>query len=394
MRDSVERVRGPDGAQVSGSAAAGVEAAYRPNALKVDLEAISGNTGRVRQLLDPGTQLFAAVKANAYGFGLPRVAEAMLAGGADAFSMADPADALRIRSAGIDVPLLLYGGVLPERAMGRLLAHHDLTCTVADLEAARAWSDLACGVKAFLKIDVGLERLGVPAEQAAEFAVAACSLQGIRVEGIYTHLHGGETPGYAAWQLDRFDLALDALASEGIALPICMAESSVTIGLERRPRLNAVDPGHILYGFRPVGRSGTPAGIRPAFASLTTRVIHVKEVSRAAFSETAPVPLREGMRIAVIPFGRADGIRLLACGDVLVRERRVPIVGRPSLEHTRLDVTDVPDCRAGDEVVVIGRQGAEEISFDEVAAQHGLDGVGLVLEARPTVRRIYETNPA
>jgi alanine racemase len=371
-----------------------VEAAHRPNSLRVDLEAISGNAERVRQLLDPRTQLFAAVKANGYGFGLPRVAQAMLAGGADAFSMADPADALRIRAAGIDVPLLLYGGVLPERAMGRLLAQHDLTCTVADLDAARAWSDLACAVRAFLKIDVGLERLGVPAEQAAEFAVAACSLPGIRVEGIYTHLHGEGTPGYAAWQLDRFDLVLDGLASEGIALPIRLAESSVTIGLERRPRLNAVDPGHLLYGFQPGGRSGTPAGIRPAFASLTTRVIHVKEVSRPAFAETAPVPLREGMRIAVIPFGRADGIRFLTCGDVLVRERRVPIVGRPSLEHTRVDVTDVPDCRAGDEVVVIGRQGAEEISFDEVAARHGLDGVGLVLEARPTVRRVYGTTPA
>ena len=117
-------------------------------------------------------------------------------------------------------------------------------------------------VRAFLKIDVGLERLGVPAEQAAEFAAAACSLPGIRVEGIYTHLHGAEKPGYAAWQLDRFDLALDGLASEGIALPVRMAESSVTIGLERRPRLNAVDPGQLLYGFRPVGRSDRPAGIQ------------------------------------------------------------------------------------------------------------------------------------
>lgn len=275
--------------------------------------------------------------------------------------------------------------------MGRLLAEHDLTCTVADLDAARAWSDLACALRAFLKVDVGLERLGVPAEQAGEFAAAACSLPGIRVEGIYTHLHASEKPGYAAWQLDRFDLALDGLASEGIALPIRMAESSVTIGLERRPRLNAVDPGQLLYGFQPAGRSRRLAGIQPAFSSLTTRVIHVKEVSRPAFAETAPVALREGLRIAVIPLGRADGIRFLTCGEVLVRGRRVPIVGRPSLEHTRVDVTDVPDCRAGDEVVVIGRQGGAEISFDEVVACHGLDGVGLVLEARPTVRRVYGT---
>jgi alanine racemase len=263
---------------------------------------------------------------------------------------------------------------------------------VADLEAARAWSDLACSVKAFLKVDVGLERLGVPAERAGEFAAAACCLPGIRVEGIYTHLHPAEAPGYAAWQLDRFDLALDQLASADIALPVRMAESSVSIGLEQRPRLNAVDPGQLLYGLQPPGRPHGLAGIKPAFSSLTTRVIHVKEVSRPAFGETAPVALREGMRIAVIPLGRADGIRFLTAGEALVRGRRVPLIGLPSLEHTRLDVTDVADCRAGDEVVLIGRQGDAEISFDEVAARHGLDGVGLVLEARPTIRRVYRTS--
>jgi alanine racemase len=372
-----------------GSAGSGAEVGGRPNSLEVDVEAIAGNVRRVRQFLDPGTLVFAAVKADAYGFGLPGVAQALLAGGADGFAMADPADGLRIRAAGIDVPLLLYGGVLPERAMGRLLAEYDLTCTVADLEAARAWSDLACSVRAFLKVDVGLERLGVPAERAGEFAAAACSLPGIRVEGIYTHLHGEETPGYAAWQLDRFDLALDRLAAEDIALPVRMAESSVTIGLERRPRLNAVDPGQLLYGFQPPGRLHGLAGIQPAFSSLTTRIIHVKEVSRPAFAEQAPVELRERMKVAVLPLGRADGIRFLTCGEVLVRERRVPIIGRLSLEHTRIDVTDVPDCQAGDEVILIGRQGDAEISFDEVAACHGLDGVGLVLEARPTIRRVY-----
>ena len=367
--------------------------AQRPNALEVDLGAITHNVALIRAEIDPALVLFGAVKANGYGFGLPEVAEAMLAGGADAFAMADPADAIRIRNAGIDVPLLLYGGVLPEPAVARLLAEQDVTCTIADLEAARAWSELGRDTKAFLKVDVGLERLGVPAERAAAFAAAACALPGIRVDGIYTHLHGGATPGYHDWQLDRFDLVLDGLDRVGIDLPVRLAESSVTVGVGQRPRLNAIDPGHLLYGFLPGGRSQAPAGLRPAFVALRTRVLQVKQVERPGFGAAAPMPLRDGMRIAVIPLGRSDGLRALTCGEVLVRGRRVPIVGRPSLEHTRIDVTDVPDCRAGDEVVVIGLQGDEEIPFAEVAARHELDGPGLTLEVRPSVQRVYTDSP-
>ena len=364
--------------------------AHRPNALEVDLGAITHNVALIRAIAGPATVLFAAVKANGYGFGLPEVAGALLAGGADAFAMADPADAIRIRGAGIDVPLLLYGGVLPEPPVARLLAEHDLTCTIADLEAAHAWAALGCDTRAFLKVDVGLERLGVAAEQAAAFAAAACALPGIRVEGIYTHLHGGETAGYHDWQLDRFDLVLDELERAGIDLPVRLAESSVTVGGGRRAKLNAIDPGHLLYGFLPGGRAEAPAGLRPAFVALRSRGVQVKQIERpGGFDAAAPLALHAGLRVAVIPLGRSDGLRSLTCGEVLVRGQRVPIVGRPSLEHTRIDVTSVPGCRAGDEVVVIGRQGDEEIPFAEVAARHELDGPGLTLEVRSSVQRVY-----
>jgi alanine racemase len=365
------------------------ETAGRPNVLEVDLAAIASNVAILRELVGPGVTIFGAVKANGYGFGLPGVALAMLEGGVDAFAMADPGDAIRIRQAGIDVPLLLYGGVLPELEVAAVLAEYDLTCTVGDIEAARAWSQHGVGVKCFLKLDVGLERVGVPAERARPFVEAAHRLSGLQIEGIYTHLHGGDEPGYLGWQLDRFDSALADIEHAGIDLPLRLAESSVTLGLEGRARCNAVDPGHLLYGFVPVGRPAGPSGIRPAFVSLKTRVIQVKEVERPASWSTSPVPPRPGLRIAVIPLGRADGLSMLQRGEVLVRGQRVPIVGRLSLEHTRLDVTDLPACKAGDEVVVIGSQGSEVITPAEVAAHHGLDGVGLTLEARQSVRRVY-----
>jgi alanine racemase len=367
-----------------------VAAARRPNALMVDFDAIAGNVATVREIVGPGTTIFGAVKANGYGFGLPEVAEAMLAGGANALSLADPADAIRIREAGIDAPILLYGGVLPDPSVARLLDEYGLTCTIGDVEAARTWSSACAGeLRVFLKIDVGLERLGVAAEEAGEFARAAGRLPGLRIDGVYTHLHGGDAPGYLGWQLDRFDQALDQVRQAGIEPPVRLAESSVTLGLERRPQLNAVDPGHLLYGFVPGGRAQAPVGLRPAFVALKTRVLQVKAVARPDFWPAAPVPVREGTRIAVIPLGRADGLERLHCGEVLVRGRRAPIVGRLSLEHTRIDVTAIADCVAGDEVVVIGNQGDHEISFEEVAAHHDLDGVGLTLEVRSSVARVY-----
>src|SRR5262245_4609310 len=367
----------------------GEETPGRPNVLEVDLAAITSNVAILRDLVGPGVTIFGAAKANGYGFGLPSVALAMLEGGVDAFAMADPCDAIRIRESGIDVPLLLYGGVLPELEVATVLADYDLTCTVGDIEAARVWSQHGVGVKCFLKLDVGLERVGVPAERARAFVEAAHRLSGLQIEGIYTHLHGGDEPGYLGWQLDRFDSALADLEQAGIDLPLRLAESSVTLGLERRGRCNAVDPGHLLYGFVPVGRPAGHSGIRPAFVSLKTRVLQVKEVERPGSWSTSPVPARPGLRIAVIPLGRADGPSMLQGGEALVRGQRVPIVGRLSLEHARLDVTDLPACNAGDEVVVIGSQGNEVITPAEVAAHHGLDGVGLTLEARQSVRRVY-----
>src|SRR3954471_13724701 len=121
-------------------------AAHRPNSLEVDLDAIAHNVRLVRGLLPEGARLYGAVKANGYGFGLPEVAQSMLAAGADAFSLADPADAARIRAAGIDAPILLYGGGLPGAETERFLREHGVVPTIGSYEAAEAWSRLADGV--------------------------------------------------------------------------------------------------------------------------------------------------------------------------------------------------------------------------------------------------------
>jgi len=153
--------------------------------------------------------------------------------------------------------------------------------------------------------------------------------------------------------------------------------------------LNAVDPGRMLYGITFPGET-SPIPLRPTLRALTTRVIALKELTpREHFAELAPFPVTAPMRLGVIPIGSADGLSWLHAGRVLVRGRAVPIVADPSLEHTRIDLSEVPESRVGDEVVIIGRQGDAEITAAEVAQSHGLGLHHIATTVGPRVARVY-----
>lgn len=153
--------------------------------------------------------------------------------------------------------------------------------------------------------------------------------------------------------------------------------------------LNAVDPGRMLYGITFPGET-PPLPLRPTFRALTTRVVALKELApRERFAELAPFPMTAPMRLGGVPMGSTDGRRWLHAGRVLVRGRAVPVVGSPSLEHTRIDLTGVPDACVGDEVVIIGRQGGLENSPAEVASRHGLGLHHVATTVGPRVARVY-----
>jgi alanine racemase len=133
--------------------------------------------------------------------------------------------------------------------------------------------------------------------------------------------------------------------------------------------LNAVDPGHLLFGMYPSGPRRPPLDLRPALHALKSRLVQVKTLHRAAFVDQAPFAMRPGMSIGVFPFGISDGMLQVNCGQVLVNGRRVPVLG-VSLEHTRVDLTGV-EARRGDEVVIVGPQRADQISLAEVLEHLG-----------------------
>lgn len=348
----------------------------RPNTFEIDLDAISHNTSEVRRIVGAGPTVFAALKANAYGFGLLEVARLVLSSGADALAMTDLSDAIRLREHRIEAPILLYGGNLPNAHTAPALAQYQVMPTISDYASAETFSRLTpLPIQVFLKVDVGAGRLGVLPEEAVSLAKAIRRLPRLSLQGIYTHMHipaGNGVEEYATWEFRTLQKVIDELESQGIPVPVKMAASTRVLLLCRGMELNAVDPGHMLYGMIPPGPAALRPDVRPAFRSLKSRLIHLKPFRREEFRNQTPFPIREGMRVGVMPIGLSDGMRSLSCGQVLVRGRRVSILGVPSLEHTRLDLTDLPEAEVGDEVVIIGEQADAWISPEEVVERNSL----------------------
>ena len=362
----------------------------RPTTMQIDLDAAAANVRAVRELVGPERKIFAVVKADGYGHGAAEMGAIFVAHGADALAVADLGEGIRLRQRGIIAPILVYPNSLPEAAPQALT--HCLTPTLVDLESARAYAEAAGGpCEIFVKIDVGLERLGVPAEQAAKMIIAMLELPHLRLAGLCAHPHAPDNgdPGYADWQIGRFTGVVDELEARGVRVPIRLLAASPFVLRFPRSYLNAVDPGRMLYGITYPGER-SPVPLRPTFRALASRIIALKELTpRERFAELAPFPVTAPLRLGVIPMGSADGLTWLHVGRVLVRGHAAPIIGGPSLEHTRIDLTAVPDAKVGDEVVIIGRQGQAEITLAEVAARHGLGLHNVAPVVGPRVARLY-----
>jgi alanine racemase len=364
----------------------------RPTILEIDLDAAAANVRAVRRLVGDERKIFAVVKADGYGHGAAEMGAVFVAHGADALAVADLAEGIRLRQRGITAPILVYPNALSDAAPETLA--HGLTPTLVDLDGARAYAEAArepCDV--FVKIDVGLERLGVPAELAVKTIGAMLELPRLRLAGLCAHPHApeGADAAYAEWQLGRFTAVVDELETRGVRVPTRLLAASPFVLRFPQTYLNAVDPGRMLYGITFPGET-SPVPLRPTLRALTSRIIALKELTpRERFAELAPFPVTAPMRLGVIPMGSADGLLWLHAGRVLVRGHAAPIVAGPSLEHTRVDLTEVPDARVGDEVVIIGRQGDVEITVAEVAARHGLGLHHVATTVGPRVARVYRS---
>ncbi len=364
----------------------------RPTWLEIDLGAIAHNVRRLKEMAG-NAQLMVTLKADAYGHGAVQVAHTALLNGATWLGAACFSEGVTLRQAGIDAPILILGYTPAWQARDAL--RYNLTTTVFDLDVARALSHAAQALhreaRVHVKVDTGMGRLGIFPDQVLDFVRALKELPGLVVEGIFTHLSVADGTSeweeeYTRQQLITFNRVLDELAAAGIEIPLVHAANSAAllrreIGdrrsgspiLDLYARHTLVRPGIAVYGLDPSPQVRCPPDFRPAL-TWKTQIAQVKELPPGSYVGYGATYRTEGPeRIAVIPVGYADGFRRAPhhWGEVLVRGQRAPIVGRVCMDQTMINVTHIPGVRQGDEVVLIGRQGEEEITAEEVARRLG-----------------------
>lgn len=348
----------------------------RPTWLHIDMDAIANNVRRLKELVGESVALMAVVKANAYGLGAVAVSTTALMNGASYLGVASINEAIDLREAGITAPILVLG-YTPAWAAG-LAIRHNVTVTLYDLDMMRAFersaAEMNSNLRAHIKIDTGMGRLGLLPDDVALFFRAATRLKHIEIEGIFTHFSSAESDrNYTTFQIDTFKHVLEPLLASGYQFRYIHAANSA--GLLNYPdaHFNMVRAGIAVYGYQPSSRSPLPDDFRPALTWKTT-IAQVKRFPEGSFIGYGKTYITSGFeKIAVIPVGYADGFRRAPqhWGHVLVHGQLAPIVGRISMDQTMINVTQIDDVKIGDEVILIGRQGEEEISVEAVAERLG-----------------------
>lgn len=343
-----------------------------PSRVEIDLEALANNISLLKAHLGAGVGIMAVVKANAYGHGALSVAKTVIENGADFLAVANLAEAMDLREGGIVAPILVLGFV-PDYVIP-LAVQSDISVSVFDVDLARRYQVAARGtyrvLKAQIKIDTGMGRLGILPIDMANLLRKLHELDQIQFEGIYTHFSAAvEDAAHTEGQLETFEQVLRQARLAGRKFKYVHAANSAAILSCPSDGYNMARPGLLLYGLRPSPKFATVDRLRPVMSWKTT-VAQVKTLSA-----NSPVGYGNSYRtcgvetIAILPVGYADGLRRSprTWREVLVRGQRAPLVGRVSMEKTAVNVSHIPNVQAGDEVVLLGKQGSDEISADEIA---------------------------
>ena len=365
----------------------------RPTRIRVDLDAISHNLRAIRERV--AVPVMAIIKANAYGHGLLPVARHLQAQGVDQLGVAFVEEGIALRRAGITVPILVLGGMF-----GPQVAHfieHDLEITVSSLAKLRQVEAAAeaLGRKAVvhLKIDTGMERIGVHSYSCGPFIEAACHSRWCTIKGIYSHLACADDPEspMTAQQLERF---LEACAHfERIGAPMPLRHLANSGGVLHFPEtwLDMVRPGIALFGVLPDASAQRTLKLRPAL-SLVSQVVYFKVVkSGHPVSYGATWAPTQDSRVVTIPIGYGDGWprALSSRGSVLIRDQRHPMVGRVCMDQFMVDLGAGGSAYNEDEVVLIGRQGDEAISVEDVALAAGTIPYEILTGLNERIPRLY-----
>jgi alanine racemase len=368
-----------------------------PTWLEIDLNAIRNNVRRLIALAG-GAGVMAVVKANAYGHGAVPVSQAAAEAGAAWLGVARAGEALELRDAGLPkLPILVMGYTPPEAAAEAIA--NDLTLTVYDPEVAAAYAAAARQqgrtVRVHVKLDSGMGRLGIAAEDGLAFLRELAALDGLEVDGVFTHFAGADMTDQssALTQVSRLDSALAALSAAGLRPPRVHAANSGAILRRPEARFDLVRSGILLYGLDPSDEVPRPEGFEPALAWKAS-VAQVKTLPPGhGVSYGAEYVTTDTETVAVLPVGYADGYRRVPkrVNSVLIGGQIAPVRGRVCMDQIVAGISHIQGVRVGDEAVLLGRQGGEAISAETLGQRWGTINYDVVSGIMARVERRYSS---
>jgi alanine racemase len=368
---------------------------------EIDLGAVADNLGLIRKITQ--RPVIAVVKADAYGHGAVEVSKRLVAEGVSCLAVAFSEEGVRLRNAGIDAPILVFF----DKSTSDFFDSH-LIPVIHDVPSAVRFSEEAkkrgSRLAVHIEIDTGMGRLGLHSERLMDDIAAIAGLDGLIVEGLMSHFSDADMAerSYAEEQLRKFaEVREKALPILGRDVPCHIANSAAVLSFSEA-YLDAVRPGLALYGYSPfsdsrepstAGKGGSPAlDLRPAM-TVRTRILSVRRLRKGtpvSYGRTF-VTERESL-VAVLPVGYADGYgRILSNNaEVLIGGMRAPVIGRVCMDLMMVDVTGVEGVAEGDEVILIGKQGGEEITVHEIAGRAGTISYEVLTTLGNRSKRVYK----
>lgn len=371
----------------------------RPAWLEINLSAIADNISNLKAVLGPQREIIAVVKADAYGHGAIPVSRVAVDSGAKMVGVAMVEEALQLHEAGIDAEVLILSAIPREAAP--TIVEYGFHVPLTDQAGARALAEAAQAqqrcANVHIKIDTGMHRLGVAAEEIADYCHSIRALPGLVIRGIFTHFASSPSdPQFTLEQLRLFKEAVaEAEAALGYHIPLKHVANSGAIVRYPESWLDAVRPGALIYGI-PRNPGGVYMPTMRQALTLKATISCVKPIKAGAgvgygLTWTAP----QDTQIALLPVGYADGYdRLLSNNaDVLLRGQRVPVIGAISMDTTIIDVGAIAEAEAGEEVVLIGQQGVESITVAEIAERCGTVVQEVASRLSRRLPRVYTHEP-
>jgi alanine racemase len=364
----------------------------RPTHAVIDLTAVDHNIQQIRKKVN-GKKIMAIVKANAYGHGILEIAERAIQNGVEYIGVGFLEEALFLRQNEIDAPILVMGGILGYQL--KKFIQNDLEITVSSLELARHINDELHNQKAkvHLKIDTGMERIGVTHTYAVEFVKRVAQMKNIEIIGIYSHFATADEgdKSFTLIQLERFESILNELKKSGIEIPLKHIANSGAVADLESSAFDMVRPGIAVYGIYPSGHVSTEMNLKPVL-SFRSKVVFIKRVPKnTGISYGLKYYTERDSNIVTVPIGYGDGYsRLLTNkGEVLIRGKRYPVVGAVCMDQLMVNTGD-DRVEIGDEVVLLGRAGEEEITATNLAEKIGTIPYEITCMINARVPRFYK----